>query len=217
MHRPRKLRSRFQLRSPEPGAPGVESRAVEDLRFIRQTMERSAAFTAVPGWGMVAVGVSALVAAAAAWNHAFDTRWIGIWVIDALLAVLLAVTAIQRKAAQGGLPWISGPGKKVAMSFLPAVVAAALLTIPLTRAHLGWVLPGLWMLLYGAGVIAGGAFSVAAVPAMGVSFVAVGATAVLVSCFFPTLAPALGNGAMAAGFGGLHIGFGVWIARRHGG
>lgn len=221
VHRPRKFRTRFHLPPPEDvrakDAPASDVRAVEDLRFIRQTMERSAAFTAVPGWGMVAIGCTALLAAGVASRHAFDLRWLEIWVSEAVLAIGVAVVAIQRKAALGGLPWTSGPGRKVALSFVPPVVAAALLTIPLMSANLGAELPGAWLLLYGVGVIAGGAFSVAAVPVMGVCFMTVGAAALLLVHGWPALSVGLGNGAMAAGFGGLHIVFGIWIARRHGG
>lgn len=172
-------------------------------------MERSAAFTAVPGWGMVAVGASALPAAWLASQHAFDLRWLQIWICEAVLAASLALVAIQSKAAQRGLPWTSGPGRKVALSLLPPVVAAALLTIPLFRANLGSALPGTWMLLYGVGVITGGAYSVSIVPVMGVCFMVAGAAALLL--------PTIGNWAMAAAFGGLHILFGIWIARRYGG
>ncbi|MEP6744529.1 MAG: hypothetical protein ABJB33_03455, partial [Gemmatimonadota bacterium] len=59
-------------------------------------------------------------------------------------------------------------------------------------------------------VITAGAFSVRAVPLMGVGFMVLGAIALL--------APAIrGDLLLAAGFGGLQIIFGVLIARRHGG
>jgi hypothetical protein len=202
-HRPRRIRPASRP------AHVLDTRAVDDLRFIRQTMERSAAFTAVPGWGMLAVGASAIPAAWLASHYAFNVRWIEIWICEAVLAVSLSIVAVQSKAVKRGLPWSSGPGRKVALSFLPPVAAAALLTIPLLHANLGSVVPGMWMLLYGVGVISGGSFSVPPVPVMGVSFLATGAAAL----FFP----ALGNWAMVAGFGGLHILFGVWIARRYGG
>ena len=193
-------------------------RAVEDLHFIRQTMERSSVFTAVPGWGMVAIGCTALPVAWLASRHAFDTPWLQIWVIEAALAISLSVVAIQAKSARHGLPWTSGPGRKVALSFAPPVAAAALLTIPLMRAGLGQTLPGTWLLLYGCAVIAGGAFSVSIVPVMGVCFMALGAAALFLPIVTPALPPsALGNWAMAGGFGGLHILFGTWIARKHGG
>jgi hypothetical protein len=207
-HRPRRFRS-MPRKIVADGTPSPDVRAVDDLRFIRQTMERSAAFTAVPGWGMVAAGATALPVAWLASRHAFDARWLEIWIAEAVLAVSVAVFSIQRKAARSGLPWTSGPGRKVLSSFAPPVAAAALLTIPLFRGHLAYVLPGVWLLLYGVGVITGGAYSVSAVPVMGGCFMALGATAMLM-----TLS---GNWAMAAGFGGLHIAFGTWIARRYGG
>ncbi len=191
---------------------------MEDLRFIRQTMERSSVFTAIPGWGMVAIGFTALPAAWLAARQSFDMQWLQIWVIEAALAISLSVVAIQAKAARHGLPWTSGPGRKVALSFAPPFAAAALLTIPLMRAGLGHTLPGAWLLLYGCGVIAGGAFSVSIVPLMGVCFMVLGAVALFLPAFAPAVSPlTLGNGAMVAGFGGLHILFGTWIARRHGG
>jgi len=200
---------RLRSRLGGPSTPPLDARAADDLRFIRETMERSAAFTAVPGWGMVAVGVTAFPAAWLAGHHGFDLRWLEIWAADAALAVALSIVAIQSKAARSGLPWTSGPGRKVALNFAPPVVAAALLTIPFFRSGLGSTLPGMWMLLYGVGVIAGGAFSVSVVPVMGVCFMVAGA----VSLFLPLQ----GNWAMAAAFGGLHIVFGWWIARRYGG
>jgi hypothetical protein len=203
-HRPRRFRA-----SARPDLRTLEPRAIDDLRFIRQTMERSAAFTAVPGWGMLAVGATALLAAWVASSHAFDLRWLEVWITDAVLAVSMALVAIQSKAARSGLPWTSGPGRKVALGVAPAVVAAALLTIAMFRADLGYLLPGTWLLLYGVAVITGGAFSVSIVPLMGLFFMMLGAAALFL--------PFLGNSAMAAGFGGLHILFGIWIARRHGG
>ena len=158
---------------------------------------------------MVAIGATAFPAAWLAARHAFDLRWLEIWICEAVLAVSLSIVSIQSKAARHGLPWTSGPGRKVALSFLPSVGAAFLLTVSLFRASLGSALPGAWMLLYGVGVIASGSFSVSVVPVMGVCFMAVGAAALFL--------PAFGNLAMAAAFGGLHIIFGVWIARRYGG
>src|SRR5712671_1644983 len=142
-HRPRRIRPASRP------AHVLDTRAVDDLRFIRQTMERSAAFTAVPGWGMFAVGASAIPAAWLASHYAFNVRWLGIWICEAVLAISLAIVAIQSKAVRRGLPWTSGPGRKVALSLIPPVAAAAILTVPLFRANLGSVLPGTWMLLYG--------------------------------------------------------------------
>jgi hypothetical protein len=108
------------------------------------------------------------------------------------------------------MPLLSGPGRKFVLSFTPSVVVGAVLTAVLFRAGLVSVLPGLWLMLYGTGVIAGGAFSVRIVPVMGLCFILIGIAALV--------APAAWDDALlAVAFGGLHIGFGVAIARRHGG
>jgi len=184
--------------------------AADDLRFIRETMERSASFTAVPGWGQVAMGVTALGAAFVARLQAAPSAWLQVWLGEALVAVAIGLTAIRSKAQRTGLPLTSGPGRKFAVTFLPPMAAGALLTVILYRAGLVRDLPGAWLLLYGTGVVTGGAFSVAIVPVMGACFMMAGAAALL--------APAAwGNCFMAAGFGGLHVAFGLWIARRYGG
>lgn len=175
-------------------------------------------FTAVPGWGMVMIGCTALPTAWLATRHAFGLAWLQIWITEAVLAASVSLVAIQMKATRAGLPWTSGPARKVALSFAPPIVAGALLTIPLMRAGQGHALPGTWLLLYGCGVITGGAFSVSIVLLMGVCFMALGAATLFLPFFLPAHFPlAIGNWSMAAGFGAFHIVFGLWIARRHGG
>ena len=172
-------------------------------------MERSAAFTAVPGWGQVAIGFTALAAAWLAARQISPANWLSVWLGDAVLAVSISLVAMQRKAQRAGAALTSGPGLKFARTFLPPIVAAALLTAALYNAGLVRLLPGTWLLLYGTGVLTGSAFSVKIVPVMGVSFMVTGAAALLL--------PTWGNAFMALGFGGLHILFGWLIARRYGG
>ena len=203
-HRPR----RFRGVSRDPGRR-LDPRAADDLEYIRQTLERSASFTAVPGWGQVAVGVTAIPAAALASRFPLNARWLEIWVGEGVLAAAIALIAMNRKAARRGLPLTSGPGRKFAFNFLPAIAAGGLLTIALGNAGNYALLPATWLLLYGVAVVTGGAVSVRIVPAMGACFMALGVVALL--------APAAANAWMAAGFGGLHIVFGVWIAREYGG
>lgn len=188
----------------------LHDRAMENLRFIRETMERAGSFTAVSGWGQVMIGCTALVAAVVAANQTAPDRWLAVWSVEALLALALGAWTVARKAYAAGMPILSGPGRKLALSFAPPLLAGAMLTAVLFEAGLVWPLPGMWLLLYGTGVIAAGAFSVRIVPVMGFSFMLFGV--------FTLLAPnAWGNTLMGFGFGGLHIIFGLLIAWRYGG
>ncbi|MGH7475100.1 MAG: hypothetical protein ACRELD_02315 [Longimicrobiales bacterium] len=187
----------------------LHDRAMDDLRYIRQTMERAGAFTAVPGWGGVGIGAVALVAGYLAPRQATPAGWLTVWLIAAALALMIAAVGIAHKAKGADLPLLSGAGRKVVLGFLPPLFAGALLTVALVQAGATDLLPGTWLLLYGAGVVAGGTFSVPIVPVMGVCFLVAGA--------FALFEPAAGDMLMAAGFGGLHIAFGLLIARRYGG
>ena len=184
--------------------------AVENLRFIRETMERSASFTAVPGKGGILMGLTAFGAATVATLQSSAQAWLAVWILAAAVALLIGALAIIRKARTANLPILSGPSRKFALSLAPPLLAGALLTVVFFRAGLISAIPGMWLLLYGAGVIAGGSFSVRVVPVMGICFMAAGAAAL----FSPA---GWGNYYLAAGFGGLHIIFGTIIARSHGG
>lgn len=199
--------------SPRPEAlesPALSERAMDNLRYIRGTMEEAGVFTAVPGWGGVAMGVTALGAAAIAARQPTDRAWLATWLAEAALACAIAAWALVRKSRAVSAPLLSGPGRKFALAFAPPIVVGALLTAALARHGLFAALPGVWLLLYGAGVVTGGAFSVRIVPVMGLCFMLVGAFAL----FIPT---AWRDAPMALGFGVLQIAFGVVIARRHGG
>ena len=188
----------------------LHSHALDNLRYIRETMERAESFTAVPGWGGVLMGVTALGASFVASQQPTRNLWLGTWVVEALVALIVGGWAMDRKARRAEQPLLSGPGRKFALSYSPPILVGILLTFVLSRAGLAHVLPGMWLLLYGTAVVTGGAFSVKIVPVMGLCFMLMGAVALLTP-------PALGNYLMAAGFGGLHIIFGIIIARRHGG
>lgn len=195
-------------RSAEPVA--LEDRARHDLQFIRRTMERGPAFTGVPGWGGVGMGVSAVLAAVVASGRATVDGWLITWLVEAIIGVLIGSWAIRLKARRAGLPVLSGAGRKFLLSFLPPAVAGAVLTLALHQAGQVAVLPGMWLLLYGAGVVTAGTFSVKVVPLMGLCFMVLGTGALLAG-------PGWANLFLAAGFGGLHLLFGLYIARKHGG
>lgn len=188
----------------------LSHRAMEDLRFIRRTMENGNAFTAVPGWGGVGMGVTALAATAIAAGRATPEGWLGVWAAEAVVAAGIGAWAVARKARRVGLPVLSGTGRKVLLGFTPPALAGIVVTAALWQAGVTKLIPGAWLLLYGVAVVAGGTFSVRAVPLMGVCFMVMGTLALL-------LLPDAGNTMMALGFGGLHLVFGTFIARRHGG
>jgi hypothetical protein len=193
-----------------PGARALDARAAENLRFIRETMERSASFTAVPGMGGIAMGATAVVAAGVASRQVTTAAWLTTWLVEALVAVLIGTWTVNQKARAAGQPVLTGAGRKFALSLSPPLVAGALLTIVLYRVGHPSVLPGIWLLLYGAGIVTAGAFSVRVVPVMGLCLMTVGALAL----FSP---PTWGDACMAVGFGGVQILFGTIIARRFGG
>ena len=196
---------------PEPGPPGIEARALDHLRYIRETMEQAGELTAVPGWGVAGIGASALVAATVALRQHTTGAWLATWFVEAAVAVTLAALTMWRKARAAGAPLLSGPFRRFAFSFSMPLIAGGLLTLPALFGAGGVDhLPGLWLLLYGTAVVCGGVFSVRIVPVMGLCFMALGGATL-------GLPSAWGNAMLAAGFGGLHLVFGFLIARRHGG
>ncbi len=183
---------------------------MDNLSFIRDTMERATSFTAVPGWGGVAMGLTALVAAAVAAGQGSRAGWLEVWLAEAVVAAMIGGFAMARKARRAEGTMLSRPARRFMLSYTPPIAVGALLTLVLYRGGLERALPGVWLLLYGTGVVTGGAFSVRVVPVMGLCFMALGTIAVI--------APAAwGDWMLALGFGALHIVFGVIIARRHGG
>jgi hypothetical protein len=196
----------------DPGAEPValHDRAIDNLRYIRETMERAGSFTAVPGWGTVLIGASALAAVWISSHQSTAEAWLAVWTVEAFLSLALGVGAVVQKGRAAGIPLLSGPAQKFGLSLIPPLAAGALLTLVLVRAGLFAALPGTWLLLYGAAVVTAGAFSVRIIPVMGMCFMGLGAVAL----FAPA---AWGNAFMALGFGGLHVLFGILIARRYGG
>lgn len=193
---------------PQPSS--LEHHAVESLRFIRDTMARAADFTAVPGWGGVAMGATALATAITAPPPNGSLSWVVVWLADAALATTIGLVAIARKARRSGVPLQGAATRRFVLAFLPPLAAGAVLTGVLVHDDLMPRLPGCWLLLYGAALSSGGALSVRLVPVMGICFMLLGALAFVVP-------PTWGNFLMGVGFGALHIGFGFVIARKYGG
>lgn len=188
----------------------LSDRAIDNLRFIRETMERSTHFTAVPGYGGILMGVTATAAAYIAIQQPYARNWLIVWITEAFLAFAIGLLAMWQKSKIAGESMFSAPARKFAFSFAPPLVAGIAITLGLWRYDHYEVMAPAWMLLYGTAVVTGGAFSVKIVPVMGWFFIAMGAAAF-------ALPAAYGNYLMAASFGLLHIVFGAIIARRYGG
>ena len=194
-----------------PPVQPIHAHAAEDLRFIREAMARAAEFTALPGWGGVQMGITAIVAAIVSGPPDGSRRWVLIWLTDAIIAATIALAAMTTKARRSGTPLSSAaPAFRFALAYIPPLVAGVVLTVVFAAMGLTEQLPGCWLLLYGTAVATGGALSVRIVPLMGLCFMVLGAAAFAVPA-------AWGHWLMAAGFGGLHIAFGFMIARRYGG
>ena len=186
----------------------MQDHALDNLRFIRETMERSGAFTAVPGWGGVAMGVTALIASYIASQQPTQRTWLNVWFAEAVVAALVGAIAVWKKSRDARSEILNAPTRKFLLSFTPAIITGALITLYAYPSG-SLMLPGVWLTCYGSSVISGGAFSVRAVPIMGAGFLLLGALAFYL--------PAWGNPLLALGFGGLHIVFGLLIAQRYGG
>jgi hypothetical protein len=190
--------------------PSLSGRAIDNLQFIRETMERSTHFTAVPGYGGVFMGLTAIVAAFIANAQSHAENWSTVWVTEAVLAFAVGLFAMWQKSKIAKMPLTSAPAKKFAMSFLPPLICGIIITFGLWRVeHFEMMIP-VWLLLYGAAVVCGGSFSVKVVPTMGWCFIALGTIAFMLPAGY-------GNSLMGLGFGVLHIVFGIIIARKFGG
>ncbi|MGI8882834.1 MAG: hypothetical protein ACR2IA_01140 [Pyrinomonadaceae bacterium] len=188
----------------------IGDRAIDNLQFIRETMERSTVFTSVPGYGGIFMGATAVAAAVIANFQPTIREWLIVWLVEAFLAVGIGFFAMWQKSKITKNSLLSAPAKKFAMSFFPPILCAIFITFGLWRfGHFEVMIP-VWILLYGAAIICGGANSVRVVPIAGWCFIAVGA----VAFFLPT---GFGNAMMGLSFGVLHVVFGAIIAWKHGG
>ena len=198
------------IRPRRSSSPDIQDRAIDNLRFIRETMEAAGTFTALSGWGQVVIGLTAIIAALVSARAESPTTWLAIWLAEASIAALISIASMTIKSHAANMPVFSGPIRKLVLSFSPPIAAGSVLTLALHSAGAMAQVPAMWMLLYGAGVVSAGTYSVSIVPFMGAAFMIAGVITLI--------APAAWTTAMLiAAFGGLHILFGILIARRHGG
>lgn len=194
----------------EPAPRQLSDRAAENLRFIRSAMESSSRFTDISGLGMLAIGLTAVVATIVAQAQASDRAMVLVWEAEAVVAISIGIVATLHKARGHWERLLAAPARKFVLGLAPPLAAGGVLTFVLQSEGLFELLPGMWLVVYGAAMAAAGAFSVRILPALGFSFMVVGSAAFL--------APAAWAGwLLGLGFGGLHVAFGAVIARRYGG
>lgn len=196
------------IRSLRPSS--MRDRAADDLGFIRATMERTASYRAVPGWGGMRMGFVALAATPFAIAATTPVRWFSVWLIAALVGTSIGAFEMVRKARFEGVSLLSGAGSRFAKALAPGLITGGLLTLVLRTTGPIELLPGVWLLCYGTAVVGAGAHSIRAVRTMGLAFMLVGSLALLGVVFAPD--PRLaGDVCMALGFGLLHVVFGIGI------
>jgi hypothetical protein len=187
----------------------LHEHAMDNLKYIRQTLERAGSFTAVPGKGGILMGMTAFAASRLAARQPSAAGWLAIWTLAAAVAMAIGLMSASMKSRRFQMPLFSGPGRKFVAGFAPAILAGAVMTTVFYRAGISGFLPGIWLLLYGAAVLAGGSASVRVVPIMGACFMFVGTLALLM--------PGWNDVFMPLGFGGLHVVFGTLITVKYGG
>jgi hypothetical protein len=188
----------------------IDSGALENLRYIRNTIEAAHTFTTVPGKGCIAMGLTALAAVGVESIPQLAPHWLGIWVAAAIVACGSALWFMEQKARAQGLSLRRAVAKRFFMTLAPAFIAGAILTAALVGRVDRELITGMWLLLYGTGLAACGLFAIPAVFTAGLAFMGLG-TATL------WLPPGSAHIVLALGFGGIHLVLGTTIVRHHGG
>jgi hypothetical protein len=196
---------------PRPVEPiSIDSGALENLRYIRSTIEAAHTFTTVPGKGCIAMGLTALIAVGIESLPQMTPHWLGVWVGAAIVACGSALWFMEQKARAQGLSLRRAVARRFFMTLAPAFLAGAILTAALAGQVDREIITGMWLLLYGTGLAACGLFAIQAVFTAGLAFMALG-TATL------WLPPGSAHIVLALGFGGIHLALGTTIVRHHGG
>jgi hypothetical protein len=183
----------------------LDMHAIATLRYIRASME-GAGSVAIPGSAGIAMGGIGLVAAALSWMPNLARYWLPIWLAAAPLAAVVGALLLAKSGSIATFVATGTPGRKLALGLLPSLFAGAVLTAVLWSADRTSAIPGTWLLLYGCGLISASVSTTAIVARMGACFTGLG----MVALIGPAM---LHIPLLAVGFGGLHILFGILIAR----
>src|SRR5215831_9551759 len=139
--------ARAELRS---APPALHERALADLHYIRRTMERASTFTAFSGWGLALIGAITIAAGSWANRRTGPEAWLAAWLSLAVVSVAIAASTTWWKARRMKQPLLASPARRFALGLLPPLAAGAIATAALARTSHFELLPGIWLLLYGA-------------------------------------------------------------------
>jgi hypothetical protein len=187
-------------------AVALDAHAAATLRYIRASMD-AAGTVAVSGSAGVAMGVIGLLAATLASSAALRPHWLAIWLFAAALACSVGGVLMARQASLQGFTLFGAPVRKFILCLAPGLFAGAAMTFIHWHGNNSHAIPGTWLLLYGCALISTSAPTTRVVGILGSLFALLG----LITFWLPQ---GLQNVALGAGFGGLHLVFGVMIRRK---
>jgi hypothetical protein len=188
----------------------IHEQATANLRFIRGAMERAEKVSAASGAAAMAMGGIAVVSMAVAASIPSVRGQLTVWIAAAFAALAAGSIGSWIKARRNDLVLLGDPGRRFLLCLIPPLAAGAVLSMALWATPQVTLLPVIWMLLYGCGVLAAGTYAAPPVMHMGGCFI-------LAGLFAHALPASLGNVLLGATFGGLHLVFGYQVYRHHGG
>ena len=187
----------------------LDTHALGTLQYIRASMD-AAGLLAVPGSAGVAMGAVGLLATLLVALPAFAPYLFEVWLAAGVVAFVCGSALMVHQALRRGATLYRGPARRFLLCLAPPLLAGAVLTWTLWRYGVERMVPGTWLLLYGCAVAAAGTMTIRPVSIMGGLFVLLG----VVTLQLPL---SVANVMLGAGFGGLHLTFGILIGRmRHG-
>jgi hypothetical protein len=191
---------------PQPNAVMLGEHAAATLRYIRASME-GAGTVAVSGFAGVTMGVVGLLAAVVGSTTVMRPHWLAVWLIAAFLASLAGGVLMARQASRQGFTLLGAPVRKFILGLAPGLSAGAAMTFVQWQANDLHAIPGTWLLLYGCALISTSASTTKIVGLLGGLFALLG----LIAFWLPEPLQIV---TLGAGFGGLHLVFGIVIRNR---
>jgi len=185
--------------------------ASENLQVIRTLMERSAVYRRALAPVMGAIGLTGLAAGLVAvvagvkTGGAFAAYWMAVAVVCLAEAFLL----VRRQALKDQEPFWSPPTRRVTQALGPALFCGMVAGLAWLRLSPGvaWLLPAIWMVLYGCALHSAGFFMPRGFKLFGWGFILAGCGWMWAAP--PTLSGA--NWAMGVFFGGAHAAYGLYL------